>query len=499
MIVRHLLAHELRLLTRSRTAPTALFLMALTTAYGAYDGACAASERHSTHERIRRAQADIDAEVDRALARLASRGDPRPALELAGMAWYLFQPEGAVAPAPHIDPRRPEAAASEWVGARYALLPDAPLAALAVGQSDLHPSYSRVSIRTRPVLTNADEIENPINLLSGRFDLAFALTFCWPLLVLPLLYNVLSEDRENGTLGLVASQPVSRRRLIAARVALRVGAAATVTVVTAIGVLLVCGAVPGGYIGTATLAWTIAVAATAAFWTGLALAANVTHWRSATNAVALTACWLGSVVIAPAVIGEVAGALRPVPSRVELLNEIRIAGNIQSGELNALMTAFFEAYPDISPTRTSADTTALRGLAQQEAVNRRIDPIVARYRSAIRDQERLVQTLSYLVPPLLVHEALTNVAGTATARCRRFAEALDEYHRQWTAYYAPLVHARVSMTSRHYAEAPRFVFTDDQPGWRGRAGKLLAAVVAAGLGLMTVALWFVPRSSVLRG
>ena len=55
------------------------------------------------------------------------------------MAWYIFQPEGAVAPAPHIDPRRAEAAASEWVGARHAILPPAPMGALAIGQSDLHP------------------------------------------------------------------------------------------------------------------------------------------------------------------------------------------------------------------------------------------------------------------------------------------------------------------------------------------------------------------------
>ena len=81
----------------------------------------------------------------------------------------------------------------------------------------------------------SDEIENPANLLSGRFDLAFVLTFCWPLLVLPLLYNVLSEEREAGTLALVASQPVSLRAVLAARLVVRGGLVVRVTLVVVAG------------------------------------------------------------------------------------------------------------------------------------------------------------------------------------------------------------------------------------------------------------------------
>jgi ABC-2 type transport system permease protein len=92
------------------------------------------------------------------------------------------------------DPRNPDGVGRS-LGARYAILPPSPLAALAIGQSDLLPYYFKVTTDARETMLAAFEIENPHRLLTGRFDLAFVVVYLYPLLILALTYNLLSSER----------------------------------------------------------------------------------------------------------------------------------------------------------------------------------------------------------------------------------------------------------------------------------------------------------------
>lgn len=494
-VLARMLQHELRLIARARATPVVCLLLVVVCAAAVWNGARWVRQQHETVERVRAADDRLYDAIHADLDRLARLGDPRPPLPLAGMAWYIFQPGVADAPAPHIDPRLPEAASSEWVGARHAVLEPAPLAALAIGQSDLHPFYTRVTIRTQPVLVHSDEIENPVNLLNGRFDLAFVLTFAWPLLVLPLLYDVLSEERERGTLALVAAQPVSLRVMLAVRLAVRLGLPVALTIVTSIAALAVAGVDVAAWWRPLAV-WSGAVAATAMFWGGVAAVVNLVCRRSAAGAVVLMACWLGAVVVAPAVIGEIAAAMAPVPSRVELVNAVRNAGNLSSAELNALVGTYYEEHDDALRTGFSADETAIRGLAQQDEVDRRIGPVLAEYRAAARRQQQLVDRLRFVSPPLAVYDAVTELAGTTAARYAAFAGQVDRYHRAWRDYFYPLVRTRTSMTRQRYDEAPRFAFQNDAPGTAaGRALALVAWTVAVASVLLAAAGLRAPRFS----
>ena len=82
------------------------------------------------------------------------------------------------------DPRNPMTIGSR--GGTLAALDPMPLAPLAVGQSDLLPYYLKVTTGGRQGVLKGDEIENPTNLLTGRFDLAFVIVVLFPLLILAL-------------------------------------------------------------------------------------------------------------------------------------------------------------------------------------------------------------------------------------------------------------------------------------------------------------------------
>ena len=487
--------HELRMAVRTPTTWVVCGALATAVAYAAWNGSRSVEARQRMIAKLEVTDRSVYDSIYAQLEELEA-ADPRPDLQLAGMAWYIFQPEGAIAPAPHIDPRRPEAAASEWVGARHVALPPSPLGAVAIGNSDLHPFYTRVTIRTRPVLVQSDEIENPINLLNGRFDLAFVLTFCWPLLVLPLLYGALSDERDGGTLALLASQPVRLRTITAARLAVRGGMAVAVTLVTSVVVLVALDSTPPLPLDGLVL-WIGAVVATGVFWSGLAGAVNLSRWRSAVNAVVLTASWLGAVVIVPAAIDEIASTVAPVPSRVELVNAIRDVGNLTPAQVTALMSTYYEEHPDASPTNRSANATAMRGLAQQDMVDRRIEPIVAAYREASTRQQALVDTLRFVSPPLLIHDAVLELAGTSIGRFRQFTDQVDAYQREWRAYFYPLVHVHATMTRAHYEKAPRFMFREEA---RSRTAQRVLGLVGftavVGVALLVIVLGRVERTAI---
>jgi ABC-2 type transport system permease protein len=67
---------------------------------------------------------------------------------------------------------------------KLAAMRPAATGALAIGQSDLYPYYFKISTNSKETFANNDEIENPVHLLAGRFDLAFVIVYLLPLVIL---------------------------------------------------------------------------------------------------------------------------------------------------------------------------------------------------------------------------------------------------------------------------------------------------------------------------
>jgi ABC-2 type transport system permease protein len=237
-----------------------------------------------------------------------------------------------------------------------------------------------------------------------------------------------------------------------------------------------------GGVNTVQIAlWCAALAAAVIFWSGLAMVVNSASWPSAANAAALLMAWLAFVVVLPAVIGEAANAWEPVPSRVQLINAIREAGNLTPADASAMLSTYYEEHPDAQRSKNSADVTAIRGLAQQDEVDRRIDPIVAAYRTAVARQQAIARWLRFVTPPLLVHDAIAELAANTGERAEEFARQVDDYHGAWRRYFYPLVHAKATLTMRDYDAAPRFAFREEPTAVvRSRVLRLLSVTAVFG-------------------
>ncbi len=403
---------------------------------------------------------------------------------LNGMAWVGFQEE-TVASAREGNVERVEALEAELVdienggspsspfrdprsasvlggarGAHTAVLEPGPLTALAVGQSDLLPYYYDISIYTNESsLLQNGEIENPLNLLIGRFDLAFVVVYLMPLLILALGFNVLSGERERGTLALTLSQPVSARGVVAAKMAFR----ALVVVGLALGVSLLGVLVSGGFGAPGRVAlWCAAVTAYALFWFTLAAWVNSLSRSSAWNATVLVGAWLLLVVVLPAGVNITAGLLHPLPSRVEMITVQREASNEAVNQRSELLARYLEDHPEMAGGVVAEEANrAALAWAATEAVNERLEEVTADYGERLADQQTLVRRYRFLSPALLAQEALLDAAGTGDARFARFQSQVREFSDEWRAFFVPAILAGEPMSAGVIPRLPAFDFRDE--------------------------------------
>jgi ABC-2 type transport system permease protein len=435
--------HEWRSLRADRAIFVVAFVLAAAVGYGLYNGARWVAFQHATI-------ADARAEEAERLERLERDAGEAEA--------------GRLKVSPFRDPRSP-AVLGRGLGARYAAMHPAPLGALAVGQSDLLPYYFKVTTDARALVTAATEIENPHRLLTGRFDLAFVILYLYPLLILALTYNLLSGEKEQGTLALALSQPVTLSALATIKVVVRAGILVAILAVLALAGLAATGAgLSDSWTAIRFALWIAAVAAYGAFWFVTALFVGSFGRGSATNAMVLAGVWLGLVLIVPASLNLTAATLYPVPSRVEMVQAVRDASDGATAEGSRLLAKYYEDHPELaadSSEQAMRDFNLLR-VAVNDEVERRVAPELGRFETQLGRQQRLVGRLRFLSPAILAQEAMSDLAGTGTARHRHFLTLVDEYHRQWRTFLVPRIFQRVTILD--HQSLPRFRFQEESEG-----------------------------------
>jgi ABC-2 type transport system permease protein len=391
---------------------------------------------------------------------------------------------------PFRDPRSP-ANAGGRMGPRYATLPPGPLASLAIGQSDLLPYYFKVSTDSRETVLGSTEIENPQRLLVGRFDLAFVLIFFYPILILSLGYNMLSSEQEQGTLALTLSQPLALRTLLGGKVALRAAVLLAIVVGCTLAALFIGGvdmAAPDAL--ARLLLWVGAVTVYGAVWFALAMFVASFGQRSAANATLLASAWLVLVVILPSVFNLAATTFFPVPSRMELVQAVRVASDDANAAGSTLLAQYYEDHPELATgdaAQAMTDFNVVR-VAVNDEVERRVRPVVDRYEQQIVRQQGLIGALRFISPAVLMQSALYDIAGTGEARHQTFVRQVDGYHTAWRAFFTPLVFQKASFTS--YPSTPQFQFIEETVA--EVAGRVLISLAGIALPAALVA-WLALR------
>lgn len=410
---------------------------------------------------------------------------------------------GRAQPTPFENPADPSRMASGY-GGQHALLPTAPLGPVALGQSDLFPSQYKVTGQSRVGFMNPSDIESPWHLLSGHFDLAFVIVYLLPLLIFALSYNLLSAERENGTLRLLLSQPLRLRTLLAGKLTVRAVVLLAPAVLLPVAVLWIArhtGLVAEAG-GSAMLCWALLVGAYALFWFALVVAVNAFGASSATNAMVLVIAWVMLVLVAPVLLNLAATQASPAPSRTELATRQRVLMAEAMKRHQDLLGTDYQhvGHGAILVPHNGKIEIAGRALANYR-IEREIDdairPMLERFDAQQAGQQALLGRFGAVSPAAVAYEGMTALAGNGARRHARFEAQTVAYHEAWKAFFFPRIDAGDALTPLVFDRIPAFVWQEEPAGlMRSQAMLAVWQLLAPSLLLFGLAAWRLRRLSV---
>jgi len=363
------------------------------------------------------------------------------------------------------------------------------IAALTVGQSDLYNAC--IWVTAWEIGGAYDDrvhrnLENPLRLLFGRFDAAFAIVTLLPIAILILGYNQLSGERELGTMPLLACQPIAVRRVIAARFAVRAFIFLLLTLIPSSLVLWLEGWPTDRLPAIAAwVGWLVVTAAYLLFWFACAFWINTRGKSSAENGLLLAGLWLLFGVVLPGCLNLSLKQLYPVPSRMEFIDASRAATVEVAKRKTDLLGKYLIDHPDRVPKNQSVniDDFIQTRIALDEETKRVLAPGQAEFDDQQGHQRDFVERLRFLSPAIVYQQIVQQLTGQGQDHQQDFLAAVADYHQRLRAFYFP----------RFVQDGPEFddyqaIPTFNPPGISiaAQQPKLLAACV--GLGLPTLLL-----------
>jgi ABC-2 type transport system permease protein len=325
------------------------------------------------------------------------------------------------------------------------------LAFIAPSRGDAVPAIARIRILALEGQINDNESANPELLLAGRFDYAFVTLYLAPLLLIALLHDLWSGEREAGRLAALASLPRTATRLWSPRVGLRAGGVALALLVP----LLVGGAIAGT--APLRLAAVAALVVTALlFWAIVTLV--VARWQapSATQAAVLAGLWFAITLLVPSAGHLAINAAVPLPDAAAIIarnrEEVHAGWDRPKPQTMARFTAI---YPAFGPQAGLSGGFHWKWyFAFQHLGDVAVAAQSAAREAGIARREALAQALGWLLPPVKMAQVMQHLAGSDVAADLAFRAHIRSCHAALRHYHYPYLFGDRPMTAADVAGAP---------------------------------------------
>lgn len=452
-----IVAHETRTLAKTPSLLWILLLLVATIAFGAWASAQMFERQASGAVAIAQYENSLRAKMRDDLVKYEER------VKASGGEMQF----AAVNHAPGEGP--PQATNAGAVGSEtesYAIMPPTGLAALSVGQSDINLNYIPVSMKNIMDATKDNEIENPVNLKAGAFDIAFVVIFLMPIFILAMSYDLLSSEKERGTLAMVLAHPISLRKLMASKLISRMMIMLGVVLAFGLGAALAVGS---GLDQPETWArfgfWLGATVLYSLFWFALAVLVNALGKSSATNGIILAGSWLAFVVVIPTLVSVVATTMYPAPSRLDFMAASREAQTAaEFARMKALDAYYYDHLELVPDAADKANDFLTLSLANNASIEKAIKPLYDKFQAQLNNQESAVAKFQYLSPAIMMQRAMNEVAGTSAGRYENFLKQVFAFHGQWVDFFTGRFLKQQPLTTAEFDRVPVFAYVEEPFG-----------------------------------
>lgn len=341
---------------------------------------------------------------------------------------------------------------------RVAAFKPSQLSLISTGQSDMFNHYVKPTLTDDSFSIGFTELASPVSLLMGNFDLSFVLIFLLPLVIISFSYNILSSEKEQGSLLLIASSPRDIHLWLLQKVLTRF---------LIINLLLsVCLWLTflfnGVTIEKPFFAFLVLVWVYSAFWFTLAYVVNLWGASSSNNAMYLIGSWIILVLAIPSLINQSANAVYPAPSRTLLINEMRTLQAEIDAEQDKILDSYLRNHPELITSREAEEGTAYlwwqRYFASKDLLLDKMSPLLAEYDESLRKQQRWVSKLSFLSPSVLFQNNLNYLAETSAVHYDVYRQSVLTFTEEWRNFFLPLIFQEKPFTKAMISKLPEFRF-----------------------------------------
>ncbi len=367
---------------------------------------------------------------------------------------------------------------------RVAAMEPQSMAFIAIGQGDLFTHYVKPKVSGDDHALNFAEMTSPVQLLFGSFDLAFVIVYLLPLLIIAFSYDVLSSEKESGSLRLLASQPIRIRNWVLQKLVLRFFWLSVIVSLALIVVFFMVSPPLAQVVDFLSLFGLII--AYMLFWFALAFLINLWVGSSAKNAVALLGLWVAFVLLVPSVLNQLGNTLYPIPSRTLMINEMRSLKAEVTEKQDEILDNFLRDHPEYAIN----DTMQFRGfyhryMASQKLIKEELSPVIDAYENQLQKQQDWIGTFKWVSPAIITQESLNQRAGTSTGDYEGFRKQVVKFSSIWREHFMPFLFNNQSFSQRDYPYLPEFEFVPKPIGsQRAMPVLFLMSVGLFGLGFV---------------
>ncbi len=351
-------------------------------------------------------------------------------------------------------------------------------ASLALGQRDVNPYYIKLRLLNLQSQLYDTENINPQKVLAGNFDLSFVLVYLFPLLIIGLCFNILSIEKEQGTLPLLLSQPISLPLIVGAKLTFRM------LVVLGLGLLLSILAMIWGKVlpdGRVAL-WLGVVVLYCLFWFAVAFLVAALQKNSAFNAVTLLGVWLLLTIVIPALLNVYVSIKQPVPQALALtIQQREVVHGGWDKPKRETMDKFFALYPQWRDTTEIKERFVWRWYyAFHHLGDVAVQDLATQYKQTLLARHELVQKLNVLSVPVNVQGIFNAMAGSDLPSYVQFLQSATRYHDRLREFYYPFLFRQITFTHADFAREPRHSFAS-APDMKSATAGLLKLLVSVGI------------------
>lgn len=322
---------------------------------------------------------------------------------------------------------------------RFGLVNEMPnLTGLAIGQRDINPSLQSVTIRNLEEQKYATDLMNPMYQMLGNMDFSFVLIYFFPLIIIAFCFNLISEEKEEGTWSLVLSQSNNPLKMLRLKILIRYFSVLLVLIL----LLIIAKFYMEIPFDSAFLAFILISILYITFWFALAWLVASFHKNSSQNALILLISWVTLTIVVPAGINAVTVNLYPVPEAFSTVLESRDGyHNKWDVPKEPTVAKFHKHYPQFSQFKhpKAKDYSwlwyyAMQQMGDDEAVTESLN-----FKEKLKKRNAFSSTAGMFFPSIHAQLSLNALSLSDMDNYLNFIEKLENFHEQKRLYFYPKI------------------------------------------------------------